>query len=81
MSVLCGILKKICGPYKHQICGNHLYILWSELSRYKLSLTLASAHYSYPDSAIGLVGRELGGNFLIIANVYVDQMLCTILIN
>jgi len=29
-----------------------LYILWSELSRRKLSPTLASAHYSSPDNAI-----------------------------
>ena len=36
-----------------------LYILWSELSRHKLSPTLASAQYSCPDSAIGLVGRQL----------------------
>jgi len=41
------------------------YILWSELSRHKLSQMLASAHYSCPDNAIGLVGRQLGGNFLI----------------
>ena len=59
------------------------YILWSELSRRKLSPTLASAHYSCPDNAIELVGRQLGGNFLIATNVYVDQRLCTstILIN
>jgi len=43
-----------------------LYILWSELSQRKLSPTLASAHYSCPDNAIGLVGRQLeavGGKF------------------
>ena len=34
-------------------------ILWSELSRRKLSPTLASSHYSCPDNAIGLVGRQL----------------------
>jgi len=36
-----------------------LYILWSELSWCKLSTTLVSAHYSCPDDAIGLVGRQL----------------------
>jgi len=30
-----------------------------ELSRHKLSPTLASTHYSCPDNAIGLVGRQL----------------------
>ena len=35
------------------------YILLSELSRRKLSPRLASAHYSCPDNAIGLVGRQL----------------------
>ena len=56
-----------------------LYILWSELSRRELSSTLATAHYSCPDNAIGLAGRQLGGNFHIATNVYVDQtllMLC-----
>jgi len=71
---------------RRKVCGNHseLYILWSELSRRKLSPTLASAHYSCPDNAIGQVGRQFGGIFLIATitiNVYVDQMLCTILIN
>ena len=45
-----------------------LYILCSELSRCKLSPTLASAHYSCPYNATGIVGRQLeqsGGNFLI----------------
>ena len=44
------------------------HILWSELSWRKLSLTLASAHYSCPDNAIGpaaeceLIGYvKLGG--------------------
>ena len=36
-----------------------LYILWSELSRRKLLPTLASTHYSCPDNAVGLVGRQL----------------------
>ena len=49
--------------------STELYILRSEFSRRKLSPTLASAHYSCPDYAIGLVGRgnwrQLGGNFLI----------------
>jgi len=61
-----------------------LYILWSDLSRHKLSLTLASAQYSCPEYAIGLVGRQFGGIFLITTtttNVYVNQTLCTILIN
>jgi len=44
-------------------------------------MTLATAHYSSPGNAIGLVGRQLGGNFLITTNVYVDQMSCRILIN
>jgi len=39
--------------------STELYILWSELSRRKLSPTSASAHYSCPDNAIGLVGRQL----------------------
>jgi len=39
-----------------------LYILWSELSRRMLSPTLATAHYSGPDNAIGLVAQcELSG--------------------
>jgi len=56
---------KICEPYEHQICGGkyakitELYSQSSELSRHKLSPTLASAHYSCPDNAIGLVGRQL----------------------
>ena len=58
-----------------------LYILWSELSQRKLSPTLASAHYSCPDNATGLAGRQLGGNFLITTNVHVDQTLRTILTN
>ena len=58
-----------------------LYILSSELSRRNLSPTLASAHYSSPDNAIGLVGRQLDGNFLITTNFLVDQMLRTVLIN
>jgi len=56
-----------------------LYILWSELSRRKLSPTLASAHYSCPDNAIGIVGRQLeavGWKFS-----YYYQCLCTILVN
>jgi len=49
------------------------YILWSELSRRKLSPTLATAHYTCPDNAIGLVAKcelsgyvwaiAIGGNF------------------
>jgi len=35
------------------------YILLSELSRRKLSPTLASAHYCGRDNAVGLVGRQL----------------------
>jgi len=46
-----------------------LYIPWSELSWRKLSPTLAIAHYSCPDDAIGLVGSQLGGNFIITTNV------------
>jgi len=39
-----------------------LYILWSELSRRKLSPTLATDHHSFPDHAIGLVAQcELSG--------------------
>ena len=56
------------------------YILWNELSWRKLSPMLASAHYSCP-YPVGLVGKQLGRNFLITVNVYVDQTLCTILIN
>ena len=33
---------------------------------------------SRPDNAVGLVGRQLGGNFLITGSVYVDQTLCTV---
>jgi len=58
-----------------------LHILWSELSRCKLSLTLASIHYCCPDSVIELVGRQLGRNFLITTNVYVDQTIYTIFLN
>jgi len=62
--------------------NTELYILWSELrQRGKLSPTSATAHYSCPDNAIALVGRQLrrqlGGNFLITSNVYVDQALCS----
>jgi len=35
--------------------STELYILWSELSRRKLSPTLAAAQRSYPDNAIGPV--------------------------
>ena len=40
-----------------------LHILcWSELGRLKLSPMLATAHYSWPDSAVGLVAQcELSG--------------------
>jgi len=58
-----------------------LHILRSELSRCKLSPTLASIHYCCPDSVIELVGRQLGRNFLITTNVYVDQTICTIFLN
>jgi len=35
-----------------------LYILcWTELSRRKLSPTSATAHYPYPDNAIGLLAE------------------------
>ena len=34
-----------------------LYIVWCELSRGKLSPTLATAHYSSPDNAVGLVAQ------------------------
>jgi len=50
--------------------NTELYILWSELSRCKLSPTLASA-----------LTTLLGPNFLITTNVYVNQTLRTILIN
>ena len=39
-----------------------LYILCSELGRHKLSPTLASAHYSCPDNAIGLVASRVDIN-------------------
>jgi len=43
--------------------ATELYILcWSELGRRKLSPTLATAYYSCPDNAIGLVAQcELSG--------------------
>jgi len=34
-----------------------IYLCWSKLSRRKLSPTLATAHYSCPDNAIGLVAQ------------------------
>jgi len=44
------------------VWATELYILWSELSHHKLSPTLATAHYSLPDNAIGLVAQcELSG--------------------
>jgi len=67
-----------------------LYILQSELSRRKLSPMLATAHYScgYPDNvnSLGVLNwvsfwTQLGENFRITTNVYVDQTLCTSLIN
>ena len=61
-----------------------LYILWSELSRHKLSPRLASAHYSCPDNAVELVGRQLeavGRKFSYYYQCYVDHTLCTIFIN
>ena len=39
--------------------STELCILLSECSWHKLSPTLASAYYSCPDNAIGLVGRQL----------------------
>ena len=43
-------------------CITELYILWSELSWNELSPTMATAHYSCPDNAIGLVAQcELSG--------------------
>ena len=48
-----------------------LYTPKSKRSRHKLSPILASAHYSCPDNATGLLGRQLGGNFLITTSVYV----------
>jgi len=76
-------MRTVSTPNKRQKYAEitELYILWSELNRRKLSPTLATAHYSCPDNAIGLVGRQSDGNFLIATNVYVDQTLCTILIN
>jgi len=38
-------------------CFTELYIPWSELNRRKLSPTLATAHYSWPDNAIGLIAQ------------------------
>jgi len=58
-----------------------LDVLWSELSGRKPLPTLASTHYTCPDNAIGLVGRQLVGNFLITTKVYVDQTLSTVLKN
>ena len=42
---------------KRSVFTTELYILWSELSRRKLSPTLATAHYSCPDNAIELVAQ------------------------
>jgi len=59
----------------------------SELSRRKLSPTLASAHYCCRDNAIGLVvGRQLEAvgrkfSYYRTTNVHVDQTLSTILAN
>jgi len=59
MSVLCGIKKYADRINTKYAEITELYILWSELNRRKLSPTLASAHYSCRDNAIGLVGRQL----------------------
>jgi len=53
----------------------------SELSQCRLSPTLATAHYSCPDNAIELVGRQLGRHFLNTSSVYVNQTLFLIIIN
>ena len=58
-------LKKYADCINIKICGGNmrksgeLYILWSELSRRKLSPTLSRVHYSCPDNAIRLVGWQL----------------------
>jgi len=45
------------------LCASLSYIFWRRLSRRKLSPTLATAHYSCPDNAIGLVAQcEHSGN-------------------
>ena len=44
-------------PIRIQDGNTELYILRSELSRCRLSPTLATAHYSSPDNAIGLVAQ------------------------
>jgi len=40
------------------VITNELYILWTEFRRRKLSPTLATAHYSCRDNAIGLVEQS-----------------------
>jgi len=44
-------------------------ILWSELSRRKLSPTLATAHYSCPDNDIGLVAQCELSSYVILESV------------
>ena len=49
--------------YSYDVVVNGVYattelcVLWSELSRRKLSTTLATAHCSCPENAIGLVAH------------------------
>jgi len=50
-----GLSGKCTGQWSHHI--NELHILWSELSRHKLSLMLATAHCSSPDNDIGLIAQ------------------------
>ena len=82
---------------KYTDCINTKYAagyMWKSLSYifYGVSLVGVSCRrlgqlrlYSCPDNAIGLVSagswRQFGGVLLITTNVYVDQTLCTILIN
>jgi len=55
-----------------QICGNHWVIYSMEWAFWrKLSPTLASAHYSCPDNAIGLDWQAVGRKFF-----YYYQCLC-----
>ena len=53
-----SVFSKCTGQTLAVALSTELYILcWSELSRHKPSPTSATAHYSSPDGAIGLVSR------------------------
>jgi len=66
--------KEICIPYKDQVCCGkcaeitELYILWTELSRRKLSPALATAHYSCPDNAVEVIANVNSASVLNLAS-------------